>query len=439
MRRVGLGFAAAMFFATLMSASFAVADSPSIDPDAQKLGMKEAPAVVQAAQLPCTVSDAVYLGAAGAAKYYEVACKEGLGFTVGSDGKAAPDVRDCVMNATPGADGKPNSLACKLPENRANKAPLQSYATAGGADCAVDKERYVGSSDTQNFYEVSCSGSGGYILTVARSYAGAPKATDCTEFDPASGVKCTLISSSEQFAKLDKLAAASGKPCTIKDRRTVGATPNGDSYYEFACTDGSGFMVKTDASGKFARAIDCGDAGGIGNGCTLSDAQQATLKAAARYSGLAKSAGFNCNVNNFVTFQSRDPNVAEVELACSNREDGGVGIFPATGSGHVLNCLRASVEGFACSLTPTAPLYAGITAALKSKGKNGCVVSNARGLGVGTTDDGGHSDLIEVACADGGPGLVLEYGGASDVPTDILNCVQAKSLGGCKLPRQKVG
>lgn len=440
MRRLGLGLAAAMFFATMMSASFAAADStPSLDPDAIKQGMKEAPAAVASAQVPCTVSNAAFVGADEKSKYYEVACKEGLGFVVAFDGKAATATYDCVMTGAPGPDGKISNLACKLPENRAIKAALQPLVTKSGVDCTIDKQRYIGSNTTDNLYEVSCVGAGGYILDVAHNYSGTPKASDCINYDPSGNLKCILITREQQYATVDKLAAAKGKPCAVKDRRVVGSSTDGSTYYEFACTDGSGFMVKADATGKANQAIDCADAARIGNGCTLTDAQQAQREEAARYSGLVKAAGFDCEVASSAPFPSRDPAVKVVELACSNRADGAVGFFPTSGGpARVLNCLRSQVEGYQCSLTPTNPLYGNITAQLKAKGHASCVVSNARGLAATTSaGSSGDNDLIEVACADGGPGLVIEYDYGSSVPSDILNCTQAKAYGGCKLPRQK--
>ncbi|MBV9508916.1 MAG: hypothetical protein JO303_01385 [Caulobacteraceae bacterium] len=436
-----LGLAAVMFLATLLSASFATA---AIDPDQQKQGMKEAPAVVAAAQLPCTVSDAYFIGSDSKSnsKYYEVACKEGLGFVLGSNGKDPPTTYDCLMTAAPGPDGKPGTLACKLPENQDLSAALQPYVSKAGLSCNVDKQRFIGANATDNLYEVACAGGGGYVLDVAHNYGGAPKANNCTDIDASSNIACKLITRDQQFALIDKLAAASGKPCSIKDRRVVGSASDGSTYYEFACTDGSGFMVKADSGGKFSQAIDCGEAGGIGNGCTLTDAKQAMQAEAARYAGAVKAAGFNCDVAKSVMYPSADANTKVVEVACSNRPDGAVAFVPASGSGpvRVLNCLRSEVEGYKCTLSPTNVLYPIITAELKAKGRNSCVVSNARAMAA-TTSAGskGDNDLIEVACADGGPGLVVEYGYGSDTPTEVMNCIQAKQFGGCALPRQKGG
>jgi len=129
-----------------------------------------------------------------------------------------------------------------------------------------------------------------------------------------------------------------------------------------------------------------------------------------------------------------------VELACSNRPDGGVGFFPSTSAKpRVLDCLRAEAEGYRCSFTPDSALYPVITAQLKAKNKSSCVVSDARPFGLGTTDGhAGKDAYVEIACADGGPGLVLEYDYGANAPTQLLNCAQAANMnGGCQLPGNK--
>jgi hypothetical protein len=64
------------------------------------------------------------------------------------------------------------------------------------------------------------------------------------------------------------------------------------------------------------------------------------------------------------------------------------------------------------------------------------VVNDARAYG--RTSEG--ADLIEVSCADGGPGWVLEYPAHVAEPAGALrNCVQAAASGsgGCQLAANK--
>jgi hypothetical protein len=139
-------------------------------------------------------------------------------------------------------------------------------------------------------------------------------------------------------------------------------------------------------------------------------------------------------VSKYALFPSTDPTKDIVEMACSNRPDGGVGIFPAHGPAHVFDCLRSQDEGYKCSYTPVEALFPHLDAELKAKNKGGCVVSGARPFARG--DDG--SDFVEVACADGGPGWVLVYPVGAASPSELRNCVEvAKLAGGCQLPSNR--
>jgi len=72
---------------------------------------------------------------------------------------------------------------------------------------------------------------------------------------------------------------------------------------------------------------------------------------------------------------------------------------------------------------------------LKAKGTS-CAVNDARPYG--RTSEG--ADLIEVSCADGAPGWVLEYPPHAAEPSGaVRNCLQAAASrgGGCQLAANK--
>jgi hypothetical protein len=123
-----------------------------------------------------------------------------------------------------------------------------------------------------------------------------------------------------------------------------------------------------------------------------------------------------------------------VALACSNRPDGAVALFPsdANAKARIVDCVRAETYGdaAACKLTSLTPIYEKYSQALAAKGRSSCKVSGTRYLG--------HSpqgtDYIETACADGNPGWVIEMEPNDTVKT-LLSCGQATSSGlSCKLP-----
>jgi hypothetical protein len=391
--------------------------------------------LVAAAQAPCTVTDARLVGAGvgpdkSQVKSYEVACQEGLGLVILAKDKPGPgdqpSVYDCLLASQPSPDGKPASMACKLKANLNPTAAMQTFMNTAGAACTVDKQRSIGASAQLYIFEVACKDGEGYVLTVPSKVGGpAVNATTCLAYGAGGNISCTLTTPAQEMSVVDALVASSGKPCTIKDKRYVLATTSGDTYYEVACTDGKGFMITSKPTGKFGETIDCIRAAQVGGGCTLSDTRLAETEESHLYSDLAKKAGFNCQVSKYSLYAAKDRSTDVVELACSNRPDGGVGIFPASGPPVVYDCLRAMNRGIpACQYTPTSALFSTLTAQLKAKKSSSCVVSDARAM------KAPGRDLVEVACADGNPGYVLDYPGDSAGPPSLTNCVQIKAVPG---------
>jgi hypothetical protein len=471
MRPLGLGLAAALVIAVLGGATVAAAAetgsfdvknklSPEqmrgldavekekmaapIDAAQRAAGMKAAPGLIAAGHMDCDLVDARLVGSGTGsdkikATYYEIACKNGMGrIVVAKDKVPEPTSFDCLMMGLPGPDGKPNPLTCTLPGNR-NPAPgLRPLMVKAGQDCAVSAARYVGSTADKDLYEVACPGSPGFILDSPKAAGSTPTAVNCVIYAASGGpIKCTLTPQAVQDAYVEHLASAGAPGCTVKDRRFVGATADRSDFFEVSCADGKGYMLQTDASGKFVKGITCASAMNIGNGCSLTDTRQALTQQTSVYTDLAKKAGFDCAVSKYADFPTSSTDKEVVELACSNRPDGGVGVFPTTkGSRNVVyDCIRSQAEGYKCSYSPESAVYPILTAQLRAKGKTSCVVSGARALA--RTTEGGH--LIEVACADGGPGWVLDYVSATDsTPAELLNCAQVgKSGGGCQLPSNK--
>jgi hypothetical protein len=289
----------------------------------------------------------------------------------------------------------------------------------------------MGSNATMTQYEIACADGADYIVQDQNAPGAKPALVPCIQLPAAEAADCKFGDPAQQY---QKLVAASGKPCTLKGQRYIGSADNVD-YYEIACTDGKGYVLEADSSGAVKDAIDCIKAAGIGGGCTLTDSRQAETAQDAIYTDLAKKAGFDCAVSKYADFATPDNTVEVVELACSNRPDGGIGFFPNKGAPVVKDCLRAETEGYRCSFSPIDPLFAKLTGQLKARGKGSCVVNGARPYG----RTGNGDELVEVACSDGGPGWVLEYGANSAVPTDLLNCAQASQIGGggCQLPTNK--
>jgi len=452
MRLIGIGAAVALALAILtpsavVGPAFAAEKAPAspITKEQRAKGMADAPALIAAAGADCQVADARFIGDNTDPKtkvkssFYEVACSNNEGVIVAKTADPTPAVYTCMETNAPGPGGKPNSLQCVLPGNADPKAGLLPYIAKSGKTCTPDKIRPIGHSAAKTVFELACHEGSGYILVTS-----SPPRLDkdievdpCIGFDPNGTIKCELTDRTAQLAVVDQLAAASGKSCAVKDRAYVGATKTGSTYYEVACQDGKGYILEQAANGSLEKTIDCAAADYLNGGCKLTDARQAKTEQAGLYTQLAKKAGFDCTVSGYAPFSVSVPGKEVVELACSNRPEGGVGLFTATGPGSVVySCAHSELAGFRCALSKADANYPVLTKELNAMGKSSCVVSKSRIVGT-TADKHGYT---EVACADGLQGYMIEYTMDPLTPKSAIVCAEAKGIaGGCTLPGNTKG
>jgi hypothetical protein len=400
----------------------------------RKQGMSEAPAAAQAAGLSCQVSDARFIGKANDPKtktetsYYEVACGQNMGYIIQAAKGGPASAFSCIEVApTPGQPAKEGALSCVLPGNSDPKAQLAPLLAKAGVACTPTAARGIGQTKDNTFLEVACQGGTGYVLIASSPLdtSKSAEAQNCLNFDDQGGnVKCTLTDKATRLAAADRFAAQANNGCVVKDRRFVGSSKDGSDFFETSCQDGKGYIYKV-SKGQLAQTWGCGQAQGILGGCTLTDARQATAEQAALYTKLAHNAGSACDVDHYAEFPMRG-NEEVVELACKDGK-GAVGIFPASGKGQVMDCGHALAAGYKCGLTKDTG-YASLTADLKKFGKNSCSVSNARVSG--KTPKG--TVMVEVACADGLKGYMLEYNTAPAV--SAVGATACAFAGGCQLP-----
>jgi len=440
MRFIRLGLAAMLAVAAFVPASaFAASKDPMeamMLAKAREKGMAEAPAVLQASGAKCSISDARWVGEdkKTGMNFYEISCKEGLGYVfISKKDDPKPQTFTCLEANKPTADGKPNSLACMLPENANPELGLKPFIEKVGSPCQIDKARAIGQGQKSSYFEVACKNGAGYILVTSTPPDPAQdvQLNTCLAYEPGGNLNCELTDRAAQLAPVDALVAKSGKSCTVKDRRYVLSTKNGDNYYEVSCTNGSGYMIQENGKGDLSRILDCGAADFIGGGCTMTDSRAAQTEQSALYTKLATKAGYPCNVGKYAPLPTTGAKEV-IEMQCTDRPDGGIGIFTASG-GKVYNCVLAELEGYRCSFSKKDAVYPKLTAQLKSLGKGSCTVSDARVIGK-SADEG----FVELACSDGLPGWVLGYPEGSDTPKEVLSCLQAANIGGgCRLPTNR--
>ena len=451
MRSVVIGLIAALLAATILPTAALAATTPAkasaaagkpavIDPAAVKKGMADAPGVIAAAGLDCQPANARFLGKSTDPKtkisssFYELACVNQEGFIVAVPEKGGQaEIYTCLEVANNPSSG----AQCILPQNADPKQGLVALVTKNRPSCQITAARAIGQTTdrTATVFEVACQGGPGYNVQTSFPVSAAKPAqlTPCFAIPAASSIKCTLTDDATSTAYITNLVSKMGKPCQLKDRRYVGATGDGETFFEIACQDGKGYMIEEAANGDVKPAIDCAVADNIGGGCTLTNSREAETQQAGLYSRLAHAAGYACDVSRYAPFNVNVPGHEVVELSCGNRPDGAVAIFPASAAekAQIYDCAHSEIAGYRCSFTKPDAAVASLTADLNKLGKTSCTVSATRFMAK-TTDGQG---FVEVACADGNPGFVISYTvGPPIAPKEALGCAAAKGiLGGCQM------
>jgi len=449
MRPILLGLAAALMAALIApaaSAATATPPKPTVDPAKRAEGMKDAPSVITAAGLDCQLADARAIGQdqKSKAKFYELACKDSEGFIVAIPAPPAANAPAGTPPALPmiysclEAAGNP-SLSCILPGNADPKAGLQPLLTKYKPSCQLTNARALGQTADRKttVFEVACQGGPGYVIDASFPVSASQPATfnPCFGYAPGAANACTLTTQADQDAFFAGLISKIGKPCTATGHRYVGATNSGSNFFEVACSEGKGYVFEQKPDGSIGQVADCAVADSIvQGGCTLTNARQAQTQEAGIYTNLAHKAGFDCQVAKYFPFDSAPAGYGEVvELACSNRPDGGVLLSatdPAKPSAFY-DCAHSELVGFRCTFTQPAASMPSITKDLATLHKTSCTASGERVIGVAADGTG----YVEVTCADGNPGYIVAYDTKTMAPKDATSCPLAKDIaGGCTLP-----
>jgi hypothetical protein len=443
MKTIKIGMVAAMAIALLTPAIASAQARAKVDATQHKKGAAEAAAVVAGASATCASPDGYWIGNQKDAKTktttdaYELSCQGGLGLIVMK--KTAPEgvtyqTFTCLATEEPGPDGKPNSMRCRLPGNENPAAGIAPFVAKAGLVCNVTKARMLGANATNAYFEVACDNNRDWILGASVTFDPTKDVTssNCLSYEPGGNIECKLVPRATLLSVVDPLAAKAEAGCAVKDRRYMLSNKNGDEYYEVACNDGKGFVVVSDPKGTFKEKVECANADYIMGGCTLTDVKTAKTEDNALYSKLAKAGGFDCTVSGYRPLGTSG-GAETVELACSNRPDGAIAIFPAgNAKPRIYNCAAADLTGFRCNLTKPPAAYAQLTAAVKkSRPTSTCVVSDSKFIGINA-----NAGFVEVACSDKEPGYVLSYPKTTDQSDAALYCTQVHDLlnVNCSLP-----
>jgi hypothetical protein len=152
--------------------------------DRERLGAKEESGkLIGALQLACELSDAALVGRGDAKSEgkaievtaYEVACSNGTGYILVSQGSKKPIAESCfaasAQHAAGAAKGENSELYCQLPANRDAKAMAASLMSAAGTNCVVNDVRWFGvsASSQTDYSEVACADGTGFLLKIPQT------------------------------------------------------------------------------------------------------------------------------------------------------------------------------------------------------------------------------------------------------------------------------
>jgi hypothetical protein len=402
-------------------------------------GAAEAPAVVRAANLTCTITDAAFAGGATtnengvpvSRNSYEVACQDGLGymlFAPVAPGAGAIQAVDCLALQTGQTTPGTTAPQCRLPGNAQPAQGLRPLVAQAGRTCTINRARYVGTlvSTKATRYEVGCAEGVSFLLD--RPESGPVTSSSCLNAAD-SNAPCQFSTRAELVAALAPLVTQSGRPCTVSDARVAGRSPNTKAeVIEVGCQGAAGFFIETDNSGRFARTMECGRVNNTP--CRFTDETALNASLLADYNKRLRAINNDCNVARFVRVGTENVTGREiVEVACSNRPEGAVVAFSSKPGqqSEVYDCLRAGRVSATCTLTQPNLLYPRLTSAIGTRAPRGCQVTNARRMG--STMEG--EDWFEVTCSDR-RAFAVDYRGNGRVQ-QVLTCRNAAFiLGGCQ-------
>lgn len=394
-------------------AAYAADAAPTkIDPKNVQKGMAEAPAVITAGNIPCTLTNALYIGASNVktadgkgtkGQTYEVACKDAPGWilTMTAD-KQVVQPYNCTLGATYHKT-HPEITPCILPENTPDYTWMNTVVQTYTPGCVVNNARIVGSiSESKvDVYEYGCKDGPGGIVDLPQLGSTAKVEYRSCLMNSDSKNPCTFTTKDQIIAGFKPVITQADAKCVVSDLRFVGISSGKDGYfYEVGCSNQPGFIVLTGNDNSFKRIVPCGSAAGIG-GCKFTTAEAAAADQNTTYTNVLKAAGKPCTVKEANVVGTQESTKRDyVEFKCPEQPWGLIGFVPQPGSQSTVNvtdCFVDQVRHKSCTLTTEAQLQAQVDKLIKiaEPGKN-CDVKQIRWIGESADTEG--AVIMEIAC-----------------------------------------
>lgn len=272
--------------------------------------------LARAANVSCTVDNAIHLGLASDGKNrYEIGCAGADGYWIDVDSAGGVSKISCLTVTA-------SSAECRYTTTEEQTATLrQRFSGPNAPDCTVEQGRGAGATTTSEFFEVKCAGGAGYMFRT--SLAGEfQQAYTCEQAISIAG-GCKLTDMSGALATVSERRkgqlAAAGVSCTSTAEVKIGQErgEGGREVVEFSCAETPiGLVAFLPLEGNDGVSIqDCLSAAGRGVVCqgTSVDAIKAALTASLR------AGGTECSVVEFRRASSLGEGVGDsVEVKCSD-------------------------------------------------------------------------------------------------------------------------
>jgi hypothetical protein len=244
---------------------------------------EESGRLASAIELACEPTDAERVGGGKTrtdgkiveVNVYEVACRNGTGYFLISQGPQKPTAMSCfAADATRAADiaqGGKSDFYCQLPANRDVKAMAASLMTTAGTECSVSNFRWFGLSASSHteYSEVVCADGKGYLLKTPQTGLSAQTSVMTCQEAATFGLKCHLtdggpVSTPVTMQTFRDALKQNGVGCEPTQLRVIGREAVDKRYVvEVQCPERPGGIVAfvpLEGNTKAFEAIDCAGA-----------------------------------------------------------------------------------------------------------------------------------------------------------------------------------
>jgi hypothetical protein len=333
-----------------------------------------------------------------------------------------------VISAPKTAKDKPPAVDAKSRDAGMKEAP--SLVASIGLSCTLADARKIGEDKktSTSYYEVACSDGMGFALS--KDKEGVGKAYTCLESTvmgpdgKPSGLSCILPANADPKAGFAPYLKKAGATCEIENGRAIGSGAK-NSYYEFACKGGSGFILQTSNPAKLDQDV-------VANSCLIyEEGGNVSCTLTTRATQLAVVDALNAASDKKCEVKDRRYMLSTktdnyFEIACADGKGYVAQQAVATGGlARSIECTQAGFVGGGCTLTDTVAAMTeqnNLYTKLATKAGFDCKVEK---YGMLPSNDN-RKEIVELKCSNQAAGAIAIF---SATENKIYDCVTAELNG----------